>query len=506
MQTDRGTHPGDRSWTLLLSPGPRLEECFPLLRILADTTPGTPPAELERLEEWPDLFCAFPGNGRIVIDTSTFAREQRDLLAAFLRHHPGWEVVLVGAAGDPGLLAELAAMPGARWAPGPLEPATLRGWLEAPSALHAAQPLPGGGPETPVLGGEAPPPTPSAPEPPRELAPAGSAQPEPDPGPEPTALHLEDEEALLQEVERILSGEADAEPPRARRTDDGASAARSPERAAVALEEEPAASEDDPFSLEMEAVPTPAGRTTAAPAPTREATQVRSSVSPAPPAPYFRHQVADLADLVQCVDLTLDVARREAAEADEPLPPRVAERLDEVGVEVARLRQYTRTLGFLVAPPALGDQRLDLAPLLEEMLTARRSEAESPRYLLRAPDPLPLRSDKLVLTQALDALLFLAHHAAGPGGTVRVDARLLEDPDEERREAQVSIRFPAGRFRGRAPGALLEPYSLRRDLPELGANALAAACSLLRGQGGRTELRVDGAEGLEWLVTLPLQG
>lgn len=517
MQTDRGSLPGGRSWTLLLAPGPRLEECFPLLSILAETTTEELRVDVERLEEWPDLVCAFPERGRIVIDSRTIEPQQRDLLRGFLRHHPAWSVVLVGAGGDAELVAELAALPTARWCPGPLEVAQLSSWLlpptdartsDAPPAAAEARPSPAAadpprrpGPDAADLQGA------TAPDGPGEAAGAGVPS---DHGPRgevrrgeaPPAAELPgDEDAILEEIERILAGEAEA--PAASPAPRPASGAVA--HAAVSLQE-PALQEPALQDLSRDEDPAPTAQRPAGPAAAvhpAPAPRSEAPPRPAPPAPYFRHQVADLADLVQCVDLSLDVARRELAEAAEEPPAAVVERLGELAAEVARLRQFTRTLNFLVAPPAVGDQRFDLGPLLEEMLTARRGEPGSPRYLLRAPEPLPMRSDKLILTQALDALLFLAHHAAGPEGTVRVEARAMESPEEEL-EARVSIRFPAGRFRGHAPGELLEPYALRRELPELGANALAAACSLLRGQGGRAELRAEaGGEGFEWLVRLP---
>ncbi len=524
MQTDRGSLPDGRSWTLLLAPGPRLEECFPLLSILAEATTEEIRVDVERLEEWPDLVCAFPERGRIVIDSRTIEPQQRDLLRGFLRHHPAWSVVLVGAGGDAELVAELAALPTTRWCPGPLGLAALSAWLLPPTDARTSEARTSDAP--PAAGSR---PSPAAGDPPRRPGPdagglrgaaapggpgaaAGAGAPpahgapgevrrgEELPAAELPAAELPgDEDAILAEIERILAGEAEAPAASpAPRPDPGA--ARPAPAATVALEEPPAqdlSRDEDPAATPPPPA-APAAAAHPAPAPRRE-----SPPRPAPPAPYFRHQVADLADLVQCVDLSLDVARRELAEAQEEPPAAVVERLGELAAEVARLRQFTRTLNFLVAPPAVGDQRFDLGPLLVEMLTARRGEPGSPRYLLRAPDPLPMRSDKLILTQALDALLFLAHHAAGPEGTVRVEARPMESPEEEL-EARVSIRFPAGRFRGHAPGELLEPYALRRELPELGANALAAACSLLRGQGGRAELRAEaGGEGFEWLVRLP---
>ncbi len=139
------------------------------------------------------------------------------------------------------------------------------------------------------------------------------------------------------------------------------------------------------------------------------------------------------------------------------------------------------------------------------MLTSRRGEPEAPRYLLRTPEPLLVRTDKTLLSQAFDALLFFCHVSAGPDGAVRVDGRALAcEPNADGAEVQISIRFPAGRFDHRAPAEILEPYALRRELPELGANSLAAASGILRGQGGTIELHKEPKGGLEWLLRLPM--
>ncbi len=233
-----------------------------------------------------------------------------------------------------------------------------------------------------------------------------------------------------------------------------------------------------------------------------EQLHARARVSnPVAPAPFFKHQVADLADIVQCVDMGLDQAAVDVLNAEGAAGDRLATRFEQLCGEVARLRQYTRTLSFMASPPKAGEQRFDLAPMLEEMLTMRRSSEDAPRYLIRTPDPLPLRSDKLLLTQAFDALLFLCHACSGPEGTVRVDGRRLEGEDHGIR---VSIRFPAGQLAELEPDEILQPYALRRSLPELGPNSLAAAAGIVRGQGGEVQLLKEPRGGLEWLIRLPL--
>jgi len=140
------------------------------------------------------------------------------------------------------------------------------------------------------------------------------------------------------------------------------------------------------------------------------------------------------------------------------------------------------------------------------MLSSLRGEQDAPRYLLRISEPLTARSDKRLLSQAFDALLFFTHRCSGPEGTARIDGRRVEDPLAEPGEADrvlISIRFPAGAFGDREPAQVLEPYALRQSLPELGANALAAAAGILRGQGGGLDLHQERGGGLEWLIHLP---
>ncbi len=212
----------------------------------------------------------------------------------------------------------------------------------------------------------------------------------------------------------------------------------------------------------------------------------------APPA-YFKDQVADLADIAQRIELSLDLV----AEADE----RAA--LAPLEDEVRRLTQFTRTLGYLVAPPGPGSQNIDLSELVEIFLASAVSRAEdAPRCLFRGGGPLAVRSDRALLTQALDAFFFVAQACAESGEIVRVQtARSLL---EGRPAGLVTIEFPAGKLSGVAPETILTPYGLRRLLPTLGPNALAAATGILAGQGGRALLERRGEGRLAWRIELPL--
>jgi len=508
LMTSESAHPEGRlPWTLLLGPGPSLAECLPLLRALATAADATAPAGIEQLESWQALFCEFPEVGRIFLDADTIELREVGLLDAFLAAHPGWELWLVGSDPGAGGPRELLRTNEVTWLPAPLAVESLHALVEAPEHSEDFADF---DPAVLDLAGV---------DLSRGEAPTGDEYDDmDDDGLDEEALDDDDvdyaalvdelleedeldeeddddldddevdddldeldeedddeedddlgddDEDLLSRVERILRGEEELPPG----------------ESLVAPAREPAA----PAAQRTTAVPAP--RPAAVPAPATDG-------PPAPPAPYFRQQVADLADIVQCLDHGINRAADEAAGQGEASAA-LALRLEELRAECLRLRQFTRTLAYTVAPPGRGDQRFDLGPMLEEMLTALRSEPGAPRYLIRTDGDLGLRSDRSLLGQVFDALFFLAHRAAGEGGSVRVDAR------GEDGRVEVSIRFPGGPYGELPPGEILQPYGLRRLLPELGANALAAASGLLAGQEGSLELRQEHGGGLEWVVSLP---
>ena len=213
-------------------------------------------------------------------------------------------------------------------------------------------------------------------------------------------------------------------------------------------------------------------------------------------------QVADLADVAQRIDLSLRALVEEAGDA----APTWAEGLDALTGEVGRLVQFTRTLGYLAAPPARGEQVFSLSTLLEELLkSVARAGPDAPRYLYRGPGELEVRSDKRLLVQAFDALLQLAGGCAASGEVVRVAAREAAGELEGSQEVEVEITFPAGPLRDLEPGELLRPYALRRRLPGIGPNAIAAAAGILRGQGGGLALGPAGDGELRCVARLPGQ-
>lgn len=218
------------------------------------------------------------------------------------------------------------------------------------------------------------------------------------------------------------------------------------------------------------------------------------STAPAAPPTYFRDQVADLADIAQRIEGGLAAARDAGS-----IPGTPGEALEG---DVARLVQFTRTLSYLSSPPARGEQVFDLSELIDTLVDALpRKGPQAPRWLVRSNGPLRIRSDREILLQAFDALLFVAEKCSSRGEIVRVQASAVEGAQPPR--VRVAIEFPEGKLGGLDPARVIEPYGLRRILPDLGPNALSAAAGILAGQGGRLELR-PGRGRMSWIVDLPL--
>ncbi|MBI5365178.1 MAG: hypothetical protein HZA53_18515, partial [Planctomycetes bacterium] len=215
-------------------------------------------------------------------------------------------------------------------------------------------------------------------------------------------------------------------------------------------------------------------------------------------APWFREQVADLADLAQRIELGLTQIR-EGAQASEEAIEALSTPVEELTHDVARLLQFTRTLGYLVSPPARGAQRFDLGELVDLHTRALVERgAEGPRCLARKNGGAIVKSDRQLVSQVLDALFHLAGRASAAGEIVRVQLKTEKDA------ARLTIEFPAGPLAALDFARIVEPYALRRLFPELGANALAAATGIVQGQGGALALVRKGERHLEWTLTLPL--
>ncbi|MBK7876629.1 MAG: hypothetical protein IPJ77_12930 [Planctomycetes bacterium] len=531
-------------WLLIVGPGPRLAELLP---VLAPSSDGGDCVRLQPLADLASLLRPATGRARLVLDLDLLPLEDAGLVRLWLRADPARELVLAGDDATRRAARLLLGEPRARWLAWPPDLDDLKRLVRAPGAAaaeargsHSSPPSPEGPAAEPptmdalgeelsqieaILGAPLPrraartaaaeasahaggPPSPASPaRPPVGAARTPARAPEPAPPaatpPRVSAPPLEtpsfaaprapEHEALeeLDELEELHEFELEPRPgPRS--LPPSASEAFAP----------PTASAPRAVAPETEGSP-PGASSTRMPAPESAAdapgaSSARAPDAPRPPAPYFQHQVADLADLAQRIELGLTQVR-EGAQASEESAELLAAPLDELTQDVARLLQFTRTLGFLVAAPGPGQQRFDLGELVDVFtrdLVARG--AEGPRCLARKQGPAPVRSDRQLVAQALDALFFVASRAAAPGEIVRVKL------ETDERAARLAIEFPAGPLDGLEPARILEPYALRRVLPELGANALSAAVGILRGQGGALELERKGERHLEWRVRLPL--
>ena len=199
-------------------------------------------------------------------------------------------------------------------------------------------------------------------------------------------------------------------------------------------------------------------------------TEADAAAKDAPRPAWLKDQIADLADIVQALDLT---ARSTHA---------------HLGLEreLGQLRQFTRTIGYVAAPPPRGEQTFDLGVLLEEQLGALAGQTpDAPRVLFRSRvDGAPIEADKLLVTMALEALLLTAVGCAGPGDVIRVSIDAADGG-----APCIHLRFPAGPMADLSPADAIQPYALKTRLPDIGANALAAAGAIAVGQGGDLVLR-----------------
>lgn len=252
---------------------------------------------------------------------------------------------------------------------------------------------------------------------------------------------------------------------------------------------EPEAAEVEPEERVIEE-PAPESQAVASPAPAEadarpSSRRIRWHASP---PSWYRAQIADLADIVQGLDLSFQVLR----ESQEELPEEAQATMDlaseRFGGEMFRLVQFTRTLGVVSAAPGRGSHQFELATLVEEQLAGLAgSTPESPRFLFRSEGPTGVQCDKLLVYQAFDAVLHLADACSAPEDVVRVSVVANGG------SVTARIDAPAGPLHALEPAEILEPYSFRRLLPSIGPNALAAASRILEGQGGSLVLeRTDG--------------
>jgi len=487
-------------WNLIVGPGSRMAD---LMAYLVPVRDGGDCARLTPLADLGQLFELEVESGRLILAADELELEDVGLVRRFLRARRDIELVLIGSDAGRRAVRSLASEPRVRTLSWPPDLDDLIALGRAPGGAEAGRA--GARRTSPNLA----------------AAPVASA-------PRARADALGEE---LSQIEAILGGAPSASVPRARPATAAPAAQvqavlEEPEQevlAEVVLEPAPRPPGAEAPSPPRETVPPPPAPAElarpAAPAePARPAAPPNSAqaappnpAQAAPPAaladgplaprPYFRDQVADLADLAQRIELGVAAVRETAQDAPDA-GAALDVPLDGLHQDVARLLQFTRTLGYQVAPPAGGSQRFELGELLEVFVQALVNRgAEAPRCLWRKQGSAPVLSDRQLLSQAFDALFYVAGHCATRGEIVRVQLK-TDAPGE----AQVTIEFPGGPLIGRAPESLLQPYALREVLPELGPNALLAAAGILRGQGGSVRLDSRNGRHFAWHVRLPLAG
>ncbi|MCP3920342.1 MAG: hypothetical protein GY711_32855 [bacterium] len=462
---------GDR-FVILVGPSLRLGPVAALLPALGRKLAGNAAPEVRALRDLWDLTSVDEPLGRAILDADEIAPEDLGLVRRFLDHYPQFDLWLTGASSETPAVRRLATHPSVRWVPWPLDVDQLTAFVDP---IEFEDEL-----DIEIVEDD------------EELA----------------ELEVVDEPAADAEWDaRWDDSDGDGEPDGAADAGEQAPVTWNepapniprlhddPEMAAIAdiLASEPLGGPEPDADAPDSPVPT------YAPQPAIEAVTraAEAAVATERLPSFYREQVADLADIVQRLRLTVGAAR---AAGDAPSEASELARLDG---EVARLQQFTRTLGYLVSPPARGTQEFDVAILLEEMLgTLAGSGQELPRFLFRGTQDAAVRSDKSLLVQAFDALLQVAAECADADDTVRVSADTGVDPSNGPRVV-VRVSFPAGPLAGMAPLEILRPYALKRELPTIGPNALAAAAGIVRGQGGEFELTHEEEARLVWIASLP---
>lgn len=446
-------HPQPPQKTVVLGPGPRAAALEPLVAALA----GGSVSRIETLGSGLDLLDR--SDVVLVLDASRLEPEDLGLLRELVRRGERWSLELVG--GDPSgsAVRQLARESATRWSPWPVDTETLGRWCARPRGDDATG---------------APAPTTPAPAPVERREPAAVPS-------DPT----------LAEIERILG--TPGAPGRAAEDEPRPTVDPRPPLEDDDLEDLPDdfdATPPEAFMApldadELEALQGSPLEPFEPPPPATEA-RTPEPTSPLPLAAlpaWYRDQVADLADMAQRLDLglrrTLEAGGLEETDAA----------LESLSHDVLRLGQFTRTLGYLAAPPGANGSTLDLSGLAADFLSTLASEDEAgPRFLFRGEPETRVRAEKGLLVLVLDALLTVTSLAAGQGGEVRVAVERGED------QARLTIQFPAGVLSDLEPARWLEPYALHRRLQGVGPNAVAAAASILAGQGGGLELLAEGSQ------------
>ncbi len=495
------------AWTLILGMGPSTAPLEPLLLGLA---PGYGSVRIEILEGPAPALPAPSLRGRLVLDASSLDANNLADVRQYLSAASGWELILLDHDGTPCLARELVGPPHVYWWPGPVTVEQVTQLLHPPRPRDSAK-LPEQATE-------------QAPKPTAPVAPALQRQ---------SPLQFTDPDEELGAIQAILSAPLD-EPEDHQLTlrplrDDG----EDPLGQEIfedlgELEYDPEREDanmhfpvSDPFTTEQTTTwgehAKPLAQTgsdhpvdlllrdlTTNPSVSLE--EALADELPTPILPkerlntdsnwqsmdWYKGQVADLNDLAQRLHLDLFALEEDASLQGHSIAIALRE-------DVARLSQFARTLGFLAAPPGQGHQTFSLATLVQEQLgTLTGLGPEAPRFLFRAGEDALVRSDKMLLVSALDAVLQVAGQCAGAHPeTVRVECQVQEA------FASVSISFEPGPIVEFTAEQVFEPYALRTCLENIGPNALSAARSILRSQGGDLSLDNPASGPFRFSLSLP---
>ncbi|MBL8857416.1 MAG: hypothetical protein JNL28_02780 [Planctomycetes bacterium] len=427
--------------SILIGPGERLR---PLAAVLFRITPAA-----DTLDDLGELASRSPSEDiELVLDADLLPIEDLGYLRRFLAEDGRTRLALVGDDSGTRVVRTLLALPRARWMPWP---PVLDDLIEM-SALEIE------------------------PAPQRTVAPPHTTRSVRGPAaPRRPLARAEESDDEVDEIDALLES-------------DSTTTARATRPAAVARDVSEPLEPD--FSIEVDVA---SDFEPAESAMDSSEFSVSPAESDAPP-PWWRAQIADLADTAQRVELGVQALRMIDPDSDEE----VREHVDLLDAEVARLVQFARTLGYVAAPPARGDQVFDLSDTVQVFVSqlAGRPDA-TPRCQFRSNEPVFVRSDRALLGQALDAFFWLAGACSNKGDLVRAQVLRAGGP------AEIRVEFPVGPLERVETARILEPYGLRRVLPDLGPNALSAAISIIVGQGGSAELSRPNAGRLAWRIVLP---
>jgi hypothetical protein len=498
---------------ILVGPGPRARA---LSRFLEACAEGV---EVRAFGDPADLALESGRAGLVLLDVDATPLEDVGYVRRFLAAHAGIELVALGTDARGRAARALGARRHTPWPPDVEELAALvaaaraaaqtggRGAASAPPAATAGA---AARTETPTA-----PPAPAAADDELELVrailddtrrrPDGEGGREREPADEQGPAQVESQRARSFR-EAFPDDDGDEE------DDDDADEAGGP--AGVALDDPHAPArarahedEDEDNDDEVDERHAPTGLATR---PERDdAADARAGRSGAPPAAHeppawWRAQVADLADVAQRIDLALRRLAAAAPDIDEGAEEEAHARLRELEGDVARLLQFARTLGYVAAPPAAGTQVFDLGEIVHlHAASLASSGADAPRCQFKTARGADVRSDKELVSQALDAAFFLVRCTAHKGDLVRAQVGVVDDGGAW---VELTLDFPSGPLEGLPIDEITAPYGLADLYPELGPNALAAAAGIVAGQGGHLALQARPRARLTWTLRLPRAG